>query len=163
MRPLPSLNDLSPQPAVYDQQKDGFVQAFASNFNQQDSLGSAAAAGQQTVYAGLDPISQAIDAVGSMLDEAMNVFDLLSGSLDAVNLDPVIENFRANDQALDSNLSGFTVDTGSIATGLYDDIYNLFSTFAAGLLAIVQDLINTVLTGIEALEKTVAGLEFAIF
>lgn len=162
MRPLTQLDSLPQQQPVFNQQTDDFVQAFASNFDQQDALGSAAASGQTDVYAGLDPISQAIDAVGGMLNESANILDLLSGELDAVDLTPEIENFQSADQALDSGLTT-TFDFTAAATSMINSMTSLITSILGPILKYLYDFINGLVFLINQIIVQVGQLFIAVF
>lgn len=164
MRALPDLTDLPESPSVFTQGKDDWNSIFASEF--QGMAAEQAGADQQSTaaYAGMDPISQSIDALGSALYAAGSVLDLLSGDLDAVNLDPIINDFQTQDAALESNLSGFTLDYNTISAGLFSDIYNLASeivqvTISAfrEVIAAIESTINYILQELTFLDNSIGG------
>lgn len=151
MRPLPNLTDLAQQPAVFDQSTDDFTQTFASEFTGTDTQQSYLNQQTPDVYAGMDPISQAIDALGAAMNDAVSVFDVLSGDLDSVNLDPIISDFQSQDSALDGNISNLGFDLSAGATILMSAMFSVGNFFE-------QDVINKLGPTLQYLETSVEYL-----
>jgi hypothetical protein len=159
MRPLPDLADLPVQPSVFTQSKDDFNLAFANEFAGENSLQATADGETPAIFAGMDPISQAIDGLSGSLDAAGSVLDLLSGDLELVNLDPIIENFQAQDLALDSNLSNTTFDFTAGATAILNAILNFGWQILQTVTDWLQALWDFVRSAIAELEDRITEIQ----
>lgn len=122
MRPLPDLTALDQQPSVWDQSTDDWNGIFANEFSGIDAQQQAANQTSAQIFPAMDPISAGIDALSGALDTAGQILDLLSGDLDAVNLDPIITDYQAADLQLDSSLAGQSLDFTGAATALLSNI-----------------------------------------
>jgi len=144
MRPLPDLTDLVQSPSVFNQATDDFNLAFASDFANTGAQQATLDQGTPGVYAAMDPLSSAIDALGNLINLGGVVLDLLSGDLNLVNLDPEIINFQALDTALAASLDNPTFDFTDAANSLLNSIVGLFlpvfNQFANEINALAEDL-----------------------
>jgi hypothetical protein len=158
MRALPDLAPLAESPSVFAQPTDDWNGIFASEF--------ASSAGEQGyldgttpgVFAGMDPISQAIDGLSSALDLAGDVLDLLSGDLDLVNLDPVILDYQTQDNLLEAGLNNFTIDQTSILNGFLADLQPLWQAFLYVINEVWNALVGALNYVIALIEQILADI-----
>ena len=137
MRPLPQLDSLSESPSVFQQPTDDWNSIFAEDFTSMASQQSGADQQSNIIFPAMDPLSQAIDALGGILDDATSILGTLSGDLDLVDLVPQILEYQSSDTALATSLDSFTIDTTGIST--------FFASFATSL---VDFMLNNILVPI---------------
>lgn len=144
MRPLPDLSLLTTQPSVFDQQTDDWNTVFADEFSSSDSQQATLDQTVPGVYSAMDPLSQAIDAIGGIMNDAVNVFDILSGDLDSVNLDPMIQDYMAADASLDAGLDNPPLDFAAAAVSLYNTVFGIAFSTAVQFYDPLIDAINMI-------------------
>jgi hypothetical protein len=122
VRPLINLTDLASQPSVFDAQTDDFTTYFANEFQGTDAQQANLDTNTPATAAALDPIGSILDSIDALLSAGDTVFELLSGDLDTVNLDPIINDFMAADSALDQGISNVTFDLTEAGISFLMDI-----------------------------------------
>ena len=163
MRPLPQLDSLSESPSVFQQPTDDWNSIFAEDFTSMASQQSGADQQSNIIFPAMDPLSQAIDALGGILDDATSILGTLSGDLDLVDLVPQILEYQSTDAALANGLDSFSLDTSGASVFFANFATDILNFMINNVITPIVDFINMLVHLVNGLIDQVAQLFIAVF